>query len=84
MFITAISQGFFVNRSTRSHFDPSPASAPHFSHELLHCLLEAVPSLGSAWSTLIHGLHRPAAANSASGSGSGSVELAPPLIPSAH
>ena len=39
VFITAVSTGFYVNKSTHASFDPAPAAEPCFSHELLDCLL---------------------------------------------
>lgn len=39
VFITAVSTGFYVNKSAHSSFDPAPAADPCFSHELLDCLL---------------------------------------------
>lgn len=50
--ITAIPTGFYVNRSvsgTKPKFDPSPASKPCFSHELLDCLLEHSEELRRLW-----------------------------------
>lgn len=40
IFITAVSTGFYVNRSSRASFDPAPAADSCFSHELLDCLLK--------------------------------------------
>ena len=55
--ITAVPTGFYVNRSTIVNgvhkFDPSPAAKPCFSHELLDCLLQASPSVRSAWETAL-------------------------------
>ena len=51
--ITAIPTGFYVNRSTVENesykFDPSPATDPCFSHELLDCILQASESTRQAW-----------------------------------
>ena len=45
--ITATAQGFFVNMSSRNHFDPRPSSKnPSFDHSLLGCLRKAVPAFG--------------------------------------
>lgn len=54
VYITAIPTGFYVNQCYRNSdgtmvFDPSPASQPCFSHELLDCLLLKSPSLRSSW-----------------------------------
>ncbi len=51
--ITAISAGFYVNKTSDTEsekkFDPSPASNPCFSHELLDCILMRSKSLRYAW-----------------------------------
>ncbi|CAJ1907402.1 unnamed protein product [Cylindrotheca closterium] len=47
--ITAIPTGFYVNKSTDTKFDPSPAPKAFFSHELLDCLLQASSSFFTAW-----------------------------------
>lgn len=49
--ITCIPTGFYVNKSSRQYFDPSPATISHFSHELFTTLLGVSASLRSAWST---------------------------------
>lgn len=55
--ITATPVGFFVNRSSSANgackFDPSPASKPCFSHELLDCLLQYSKSLVEAWTVAL-------------------------------
>ena len=54
--ITAVPTGFYVNKSVTGDaeiFDPSPASKPCFSHELLDCLIAASPAIGTAWSSAI-------------------------------
>jgi protein TIF31 len=52
--ITGTPMGFFVNKSSTTGgnytFDPTPASKPCFSHELLDCLLQYSESLAEAWS----------------------------------
>ena len=61
IFITAISTGFYVNKSTPTVFDPAPAliddsypnSGPCFSHELLDCLLRASSSLAILWTQAV-------------------------------
>ena len=47
--VTAQTTGFFVNNSTMTVFDPSPAATANFSHELLHTLFGAFPPLLRAW-----------------------------------
>lgn len=48
-YITATPKGFFVNRSSREHFDPTPAATPYFSHSLLATLRALLPTLNRAW-----------------------------------
>lgn len=50
--ITACPNGYYVNSSSRSVFDPLPAAKPRFSHSLLECLLLASPAFKEAWVTL--------------------------------
>lgn len=52
--VTAIPVGFYVNRSSGTKFDPSPAADPCFSHELLDCLLQHSNSLRCAWVSFLH------------------------------
>ena len=47
--VTSTPKGFFVNRCTRTVFDPRPAPNPHFSHELFTTLLDVSSSLRSSW-----------------------------------
>jgi protein TIF31 len=47
--VTAIASGFFVNRSTKSRFDPRPAEHPCFSHELLVTILGHSASIRNYW-----------------------------------
>jgi protein TIF31 len=47
--VTAIASGFFVNRSTKSRFDPRPAEHPCFSHELLITILGHSASIRNYW-----------------------------------
>mmetsp|Transcript_25034 Transcript_25034/g.47482 ORF Transcript_25034/g.47482 Transcript_25034/m.47482 type:complete len:1631 (-) Transcript_25034:133-5025(-) len=47
--ITAFSLGFYINRSTSSRFDPTPAKDPCYSHALLDCLLQKSKQLRFAW-----------------------------------
>ena len=51
--VTACPTGFYVNRSVIANgsrkFDPSPATEPCFSHELLDCVIAASESFRSAW-----------------------------------
>ena len=47
--VTGTAQGFFVNMSSRNHFDPRPSSKnPSFDHNLLGCLRKAVPAFDVA------------------------------------
>ena len=50
--MTSTPKGFFVNRCTRSVFDPRPAPNPHFSHELFNTLLDMSTSLRVSWQNL--------------------------------
>ena len=50
--VTSTPKGFFVNRCTRSVFDPRPAPNPHFSHELFNTLLDVSTSLRVSWQNL--------------------------------
>lgn len=45
-------RGFYVNKSNRVQFDPSPASVPHFSHNLLSLLLSVCGSLRTIWTKI--------------------------------
>ena len=47
--ITCIPTGFYINKSSRQYFDPSPAAISHFSHELFTTLLGVSASLRSTW-----------------------------------
>lgn len=47
--ITCCPTGFYVNKSTRYFFDPTPAANAHFSHELFFTLLGSSLSLRTAW-----------------------------------
>ncbi len=47
--ITAFSLGFYINRSSSSKFDPTPAKDPCYSHSLLDCLLQKSKQLRSSW-----------------------------------
>jgi Clustered mitochondria len=47
--ITCCPSGFYVNKSTRYFFDPTPAANAHFSHELFFTLLGSSLSLRTAW-----------------------------------
>jgi protein TIF31 len=51
--VTATTLGFYVNRSSGLMFDPSPATASHFSHALLDCLLSASATFLKAWTTAL-------------------------------
>ena len=47
--ITATPLGFYLNKSNRHTFDPSPASQPYFSHELLNTILGISVNFRTAW-----------------------------------
>jgi protein TIF31 len=52
--ITATTLGFYVNRCVgTTHFDPSPAAAPHYAHALLDCVLAASPEFSTLWATAL-------------------------------
>lgn len=50
--ITAQNNGFYINKSTTSVFDPTPAANANFSHELLETLIGASPAISHAWTAL--------------------------------
>ena len=50
--VTSTPRGFFVNRCTRTVFDPRPAPNPHFSHELFTTLLDVSSSLRASWHSI--------------------------------
>lgn len=56
--VTCNSKGFYVNRSNRTHFDPSPASKHCFSHELFETLMLYCPSLHTAWISISNRLNQ--------------------------
>ena len=56
-----------MNKSNRSHFDPSPAANHHFSHELFALLLSASAALRAAWSTATSSRTRSASIVAATG-----------------
>lgn len=49
IYITASAKGFYVNKSNRSTFDPTPAPKAYFSHTLFGTLLGVSTSLRTAW-----------------------------------
>jgi protein TIF31 len=51
--VTGTASGFYVNKSTKGAFDPTPADSAHFSHELLFTLLSYSPSLRSSWESFL-------------------------------
>lgn len=51
--ITCTASGFFVNRSSRTRFDPSPAANHHFHHGLMDTLQSCCASLRSTWQGLV-------------------------------
>lgn len=50
--ITCTPSGFYVNKSTRHSFDPTPNANANFSHELFTTLLGASASLRASWQAL--------------------------------
>ena len=48
--VTAFSLGFYVNNTSSSSFDPTPAPSPCYSHTLLDCLLQSSPTLHQSYS----------------------------------
>lgn len=50
--ITSTINGFYVNKSTRHNFDPTPAVNAHFSHSLFKTLLSLSSTLLSSWTHL--------------------------------
>ena len=55
--VTGTTNGFYVNRSTRNHFDPTPTTNAHFSHELLDTILGLSASCRAAWKALCSQTH---------------------------
>jgi hypothetical protein len=50
LFVTAIPSGFYVNKSTPTHLDPTPVEKPCLEHALLDCLVQASPNyFGVKW-----------------------------------
>ena len=47
--VTCNAKGFYINRSNRTHFDPTPATNHCFAHELFETLMLNSPTLQSAW-----------------------------------
>jgi protein TIF31 len=51
--VTGTPMGFFINQSKSTgdnkHFDPSPATKPCYSHELLDCLLQYSEAMQESW-----------------------------------
>jgi hypothetical protein len=50
--ITAQNHGFYINKSSTSVFDPSPAATANFSHELLDTLMASSPAISNSWNAL--------------------------------
>jgi protein TIF31 len=50
--ITAQSHGFYINKSSTSVFDPSPAPNANFSHELLDTLIASSPAISNSWNAI--------------------------------
>ena len=55
--VTGTTNGFFVNRSTRNHFDPTPTANAHFSLDLLDTILGLSASCRAAWKALCSQVH---------------------------
>ena len=55
--LTGTTNGFFVNRSTRNHFDPTPTANAHFSHELLDTIFGLSANCRAAWKALCSQVH---------------------------
>lgn len=51
--ITAFPLGFYVNRSTSTSFDPTPANDACYSHSLLDCILQRSQNMRTAWSNAL-------------------------------
>ncbi|KAG5189837.1 clustered mitochondria-domain-containing protein [Tribonema minus] len=51
--VTATPAGFYVNNTRHATFDPAPAAVPHFSHDLLTCLISASPSFREHWTAVM-------------------------------
>jgi hypothetical protein len=49
VFISATANGFFVNKSTRNHFDFSPQLNPAFAHDLMKTLCLHSSKIRDAW-----------------------------------
>lgn len=45
-------RGFYLNKSNRTTFDPSPAVHPHFAHELFFTICDVSANVRSAWATV--------------------------------
>lgn len=52
VYITATSQGFYVNRCSRHYFDPSPAHNAFFAHDLFTTLYGFSDGVKQAWDKL--------------------------------
>ncbi len=51
--VTGVATGFYVNKSTKGAFDPTPADNAHFSHELLFTLFSYSTSLRLSWESFL-------------------------------
>ena len=49
LYITAVRDGFYRNKSTSRYLNPAPCEEPHLKHTLLDCLLECCPTLKKMW-----------------------------------
>ncbi len=52
--VTASVDGFFLNSSTNSRFDPSPHSTPYKSHTLVELLRKASPQFSARFARLLN------------------------------
>mmetsp|Transcript_27385 Transcript_27385/g.40432 ORF Transcript_27385/g.40432 Transcript_27385/m.40432 type:complete len:1332 (+) Transcript_27385:149-4144(+) len=53
LFITAVRDGFYKNKSTASLLNPAPCSQPHLEHTLLDCLIKCSPKFAKSWNTAL-------------------------------
>ena len=57
--VTSTPRGFYVNRTQSGKlFDPSPAAASHFSHDLLGLLLSKCSRFSITWKSALDGLRK--------------------------
>jgi hypothetical protein len=53
IYVTATATGFYINKTTRNSFDPSPALRPFHSSTLMYTLLGWSSSLRTTWKSLL-------------------------------